>query len=51
MILVDAVMAARLTVSPQTQWVSRTVMVQDNNIDDAMKILNGIMSREGMLKR
>ena len=44
-------MAARLTVSPQTQWVARTVMVQDNNVDDAMKILNGIMSREGMLKR
>ena len=35
----------------QLQWVSRTVMVQENNVDEAMKVLNGIMAREGMLKR
>ena len=40
-----------LTTSFQLQWVSRTVMVQDNNVDEAMKVLNGIMAREGMLKR
>ena len=35
----------------QAQWISRTVMVKDNNVDEAMRLLNGIMSREGMLKR
>ena len=35
----------------QVQWVSRTVMVKENNIDEAMQVLNGIMSREGLLKR
>ena len=40
-----------ITTSFQLQWVSRTVMVQDNNVDEAMKVLNGIMAREGMLKR
>ena len=35
----------------QVQWVSRTVMVQNNDIDGAMQVLNGIMSREGLLKR
>ena len=35
----------------QVQWISRTVMVKNNDIDEAMQILNGIMSREGMLKR
>jgi len=35
----------------QLQWVSRTVMVKENNVDEAMKVLNGIMAREGMLKR
>ena len=38
-------------ISFQLQWVSRTVMVQENNVDEAMKVLNGIMAREGMLKR
>ena len=33
------------------QWIGRTVMVQENNIDEAMQILNGIMAREGMTKR
>ena len=40
-----------ITISFQLQWVSRTVMVQENNVDEAMKVLNGIMAREGMLKR
>lgn len=35
----------------QTPWVARTVMVKENNVEEAMKVLNGIMSREGMLKR
>ena len=26
-------------------------MVKENNVDEAMKVLNGIMAREGMLKR
>jgi len=32
-------------------YVSRTVMVRDNNVEEAMKVLNGIMNNEGMLKR
>jgi len=35
----------------QVQWVSRTVMVRNNDIDEAMQVVNGIMTREGMLKR
>jgi len=35
----------------QVQWISRTVMVKDNDVDEAMQVLNGIMTREGMLKR
>ena len=35
----------------QFQWIARTVMVQNNNVDEAMQILNGIMLREGMTKR
>ena len=35
----------------QTKWISRTVMVQDNGIEDAMKVLNGIMANEGMMQR
>ena len=35
----------------QVQWVSRTVMVKNNDIDEAMQVVNGIMSREGLLKR
>jgi len=35
----------------QTQWIARTVMVNNNDIDEAMLILNGIMQREGMTKR
>ena len=37
--------------SNQTKWISRTVMVKDNNVEDAMKVLNGIMANEGMLQR
>jgi len=37
--------------SNQTRWLSRTVMVKENNIDDAMKILNGIMANEGLMQR
>jgi len=35
----------------QTQWISRTVMVKNNDVDEAMQILNGIMMREGLTKR
>ena len=35
----------------QVQWISRTVMVKNNDIDGAMQVLNGIMAREGLLKR
>ena len=35
----------------QVQWISRTVMVKNNDIDEAMQVLNGMMTREGMLKR
>lgn len=35
----------------QLQWISRTVMVKDNDVAGAMKILSGIMSREGLYKR
>jgi len=34
-----------------TQWLSRTVMVQNNDVEGAMQVLNGIMANEGMLKR
>lgn len=30
---------------------SRTVLVHDNNVEEAMKVLNGIMANEGMLHR
>ena len=33
------------------QWIARTVMVNNNDIDEAMLLLNGIMQREGMTKR
>ena len=33
------------------QWISRTVMVKNNDVDEAMQILNGIMMREGLTKR
>ena len=35
----------------QTQWIARTVMVQDNDVDKAMTLLNGIMANEGMYQR
>jgi len=35
----------------QTPWISRTVMVQDNKVEEALQLLNKIMSREGLLKR
>ena len=35
----------------QTRWIARTVMVEENDIDKGMKILNGIMSSEGMFQR
>jgi len=37
--------------SHQPQWISRTVMVKDNDVDGGMRILNGIMSNEGMTQR
>ncbi|XP_023337670.1 28S ribosomal protein S21, mitochondrial [Eurytemora carolleeae] len=35
----------------QLHWISRTVMVQNNNVEEALKLLNSIMSREGMYSR
>jgi len=35
----------------QLQWISRTVFVKENNVEEALKLLNGIMSREGMYQR
>ena len=35
----------------QVQWIARTVLVKDNNVEEAMRVLNGIMTREGLLKR
>jgi len=32
-------------------FLSRTVMVQENKVEEAMKILNGIVANEGILKR
>ncbi len=37
--------------SNQTKWISRTVMVNNNNVEEAMKVLNGIMANEGMMQR
>nr|ACO11142.1 Mitochondrial 28S ribosomal protein S21 [Caligus rogercresseyi] len=38
-------------VSNQTRWISRTVMVENNEVEKAMKILNGIVANEGILAR
>merc|ERR1712004_66868 len=35
----------------QTQWISRTVMVNNNDVDTAMTALNGIMASEGLMQR
>ena len=35
----------------QTQWIARTVMVKNNDIDTAMSALNGIMASEGLMQR
>ena len=35
----------------QAHFVSRTVMVKDNEVAYSMKLLNGIMSSEGLLQR
>ena len=35
----------------QTQWIARTVMVKNNDIDSAFTILNGIMATEGLTRR
>ncbi len=35
----------------QTQWISRTVMVKENDIESSMRVLNGIMANEGMFQR
>merc|ERR1711974_322350 len=37
--------------SNTTQWLGRTVMVQGNDVEQAMNVLNGIMANEGMVKR
>ena len=37
--------------SNTTQWLGRTVMVQGNDVEQAMNVLNGIMANEGMIKR
>ncbi|XP_065569646.1 small ribosomal subunit protein bS21m-like [Artemia franciscana] len=31
------------------KFIARTVLVKDNNVDDAMKIVNRIMGSEGLL--
>lgn len=37
--------------SNTTQWLSRTVMVKQNDVEAAMNVLNGIMANEGMTAR
>ena len=32
-------------------YLSRTVMVKDNEVEEAMRILTGIVANEGILKR
>ena len=34
-----------------SNFLSRTVMVKDNNVEEAAKILNGIVSNEGIMQR
>jgi hypothetical protein len=38
-------------IANQTQWIGRTVMVKDNDVESAMRVLNGIMANEGMFQR
>ena len=38
-------------VSDQQNWVGRTVMVENNDVDKAMSVLNGIMIQEGLFQR
>ncbi|XP_040563755.1 small ribosomal subunit protein bS21m [Lepeophtheirus salmonis] len=35
----------------QTKWIARTVMVENNDVEKAMKVLNGIVANEGILQR
>jgi len=35
----------------QQQWIGRTVMVENNDVESAMKVLNGIMAQEGLYQR
>ena len=41
----------KVIISLKFQWISRTVMVKNNDIDEAMTILNKIMAQEGLTKR
>ncbi|CAL7936035.1 unnamed protein product [Xylocopa violacea] len=33
------------------QFLARTIMVQDNNIEKAARLLNGILAREGIFEQ
>ena len=40
-----------MSVLSLTVSMFRTVMVEDNKVEEALQLLNKIMSREGLLKR
>ena len=35
----------------KSNFVSRTVMVRDNNVEEGLKVLNGLVANEGILAR
>ena len=46
----DLIMTKNI-ISDQQNWVGRTVMVENNDVDKAMSVLNGIMIQEGLFQR
>ena len=50
-VMVKLLCSGKVVISLKFQWISRTVMVKNNDIDEAMTILNKIMAQEGLTKR
>lgn len=42
---------ARLLANRHPQFIARTVFVQNNNVDDACRLINRILGKEGILEQ
>lgn len=43
--------AAAMGFRTHAQFVARTVLVKNNNVDEGMRVINRIMEREGLFER